>query len=89
MDGQYNKEKKNYRTIWISDLHLGTPGCKAEILLDFLKEISSETIYLVGDIVDGWSLKKNWYWPQSHNDVVQKLLKSKKRYQSYFYSRKS
>ena len=44
MDGQYNKEKKNYRTIWISDLHLGTPGCKAEILLDFLKEISSETI---------------------------------------------
>ena len=58
MDGQCYKNKKNYRTIWISDLHLGTPGCKAEVLLDFLSEVSSETIYLVGDIIDGWRLKK-------------------------------
>lgn len=79
MDGQCYKNKKNYRTIWISDLHLGTPGCKAEVLLDFLSEVSSETIYLVGDIIDGWRLKKNWYWPQSHNDIVQKLLKKARK----------
>ena len=79
MDDHLYKKKKGYRTIWISDLHLGTPGCKAEILLDFLKEIKSENIYLVGDIVDGWRLKKNWYWPQSHNDVVQKLLRKARK----------
>lgn len=63
-----------YRTIWISDLHLGTAGCKATQLLDFLKRHDAQTIYLVGDIVDGWRLRKRWTWPQSHNDVVQKLL---------------
>jgi UDP-2,3-diacylglucosamine pyrophosphatase LpxH len=66
---------RRYRTIWISDVHLGTRGCKAEFLLDFLKWTDAETIYLVGDIVDGWSLKKSWYWPQTHNDVVQKVLR--------------
>ena len=65
----------NYRTIWISDLHLGTRGCKAEFLLDFLRDTEAETIYLVGDIIDGWRLKKSWYWPQAHNDVVQKILR--------------
>jgi UDP-2,3-diacylglucosamine pyrophosphatase LpxH len=64
-----------YRTIWISDVHLGTRGCKAEFLLDFLRHNRAETIYLVGDIIDGWRLKKSWYWPQTHNDVVQKLLR--------------
>ncbi|WP_434547619.1 UDP-2,3-diacylglucosamine diphosphatase [Paracandidimonas soli] len=63
-----------YRAIWISDFHLGTAGCKAEQLLDFLKRHDADTIYLVGDIVDGWRLRKRWTWPQSHNDVVQKLL---------------
>ena len=66
---------RRYRTIWISDVHLGTRGCKAEFLLDFLRHNSAETIYLVGDIIDGWRLKKSWYWPQTHNDVVQKLLR--------------
>src|SRR6266446_7895803 len=56
----------DYRTIWISDLHLGTRGCKAEFLLDFLKYTEAETIYLVGDIIDCWRLKKSWYWPQAH-----------------------
>ena len=65
----------DYRTIWISDLHLGTRGCKAEFLLDFLKYTEAETIYLVGDIIDGWRLKKSWYWPQAHNDVIQKVLR--------------
>lgn len=64
-----------FRTIWISDIHLGTRGCKAEYLIDFLRYHSAETFYLVGDIVDGWRLGKAWYWPQSHNDLVQKLLR--------------
>ena len=68
-------ERPRYRTIFISDLHLGTPGCQAEPLLAFLKACPSDTLYLVGDIVDGWQLRKRWYWPQSHNDVVQKLLR--------------
>ncbi len=67
--------RKRYRCIFISDLHLGTPGCQAAALLDFLKAHPSDYLYLVGDIVDGWQLRRKWYWPQSHNDVVQKLLK--------------
>ena len=65
----------HYRSIWISDIHLGTRGCQAGLLLDFLKHTESEHLYLVGDIVDGWRLKRAWYWPQSHNDVVQKVLR--------------
>jgi UDP-2,3-diacylglucosamine pyrophosphatase LpxH len=64
-----------YRTIFISDIHLGTRGCKADYLLDFIKHTDCETMYLVGDIVDGWRMKRTWYWPQAHNDVVQKLLR--------------
>jgi len=66
---------KQYRAIFLSDLHLGTPGCRAEAVLDFLKHHASDSMYLVGDIVDGWQLRRSWYWPQSHNDVVQKLLR--------------
>ena len=65
----------HWRTLFISDVHLGTRGCQAELLLDFLKHNRADTIYLVGDMVDGWRLKSGWYWPQSHNDVVQKLLR--------------
>jgi UDP-2,3-diacylglucosamine pyrophosphatase LpxH len=64
-----------YRALWISDIHLGTPGCQAEPLLDFLRHTECETLFLVGDIIDGWQLRRSWYWPQSHNDVVQKLLR--------------
>ena len=63
------------RALFLSDIHLGTRGCQAEALLDFLKRYDADTIYLVGDIVDGWRLKSGWYWPQPHNDVVQKLLR--------------
>jgi UDP-2,3-diacylglucosamine pyrophosphatase LpxH len=66
---------RRYRSVFISDLHLGTAGCQAGPLLDFLKAHPSDHLYLVGDIVDGWQLRKRWYWPQSHNDVVQKLLR--------------
>ncbi len=69
----------HYRTIWISDVHLGTRGCQAEMLLDFLRATDSDRLYLVGDIVDGWKLKRSWYWPQSHNDVIQKLLRKARK----------
>jgi UDP-2,3-diacylglucosamine pyrophosphatase LpxH len=68
-----------YRTLWISDIHLGTAGCQADYLLDFLKHNESDTLYLVGDIIDGWQLRKGWYWPQAHNDVVQKLLRKARK----------
>jgi UDP-2,3-diacylglucosamine pyrophosphatase LpxH len=63
------------RTLFLSDVHLGTRGSQAGFLLEFLKRYDVDTIYLVGDIIDGWRLKTGWYWPQAHNDVVQKLLK--------------
>jgi UDP-2,3-diacylglucosamine pyrophosphatase LpxH len=66
---------RRYRTLFISDLHLGTKGCQSHLLLDFLRTVDADTIYLVGDIVDGWRLQSSWYWPQEHNDVVQKLLR--------------
>jgi UDP-2,3-diacylglucosamine pyrophosphatase LpxH len=72
-------KKNRYRTIWISDVHLGTRGCKADYLLDFLKWNESEFLYLVGDIFDGWRLRRSWYWPQSHNDIVQKLLRKARK----------
>jgi UDP-2,3-diacylglucosamine pyrophosphatase LpxH len=68
-----------YRSIWISDIHLGTKGCKAEFLLDFLKHTESDYLYLVGDIIDCWRLRRSWYWAQSHNDVVQKLLRKARK----------
>jgi len=64
-----------WRTLWISDIHLGTSGCKADFLLDFLDHNEADTLYLVGDIIDGWQLRKHWYWPRTHNDVVQKILR--------------
>ena len=68
-----------YRTIWLSDVHLGTSGCQAAFLLDFLKHNESDTLYLVGDIIDGWQLKKSWHWKQAHNDVVQKVLRKARK----------
>lgn len=68
-------EPRRSRALFLSDIHLGTRGCRADLLLDFLKHHEADTIYLVGDIVDGWRLKRGWYWPQAHNDVVQKLLR--------------
>jgi UDP-2,3-diacylglucosamine pyrophosphatase LpxH len=68
-----------YRTIWLSDIHLGSSGSQAPYLLDFLRHNESEYLYLVGDIIDGWQLKKGWYWPQAHNDVVQKILRKARK----------
>lgn len=66
---------RHFRTAWISDLHLGTRGSNAEAVLSFLREHEFETLYVVGDLIDVWSLRRSRYWPQSHNDVVQKLLR--------------
>ena len=73
------RSNTHFRTIFISDLHLGTPGCQAEALLEFLKIYTCDNLYLVGDIVDGWQLKRKWYWPQNHNDVIQKLLRKARK----------
>ncbi len=69
------RPKRRYRAVWISDVHLGTRGCNAALLVDFLRSMECETLYLVGDIVDGWRLKKGWYWPDEHNEVVRRILK--------------
>ena len=71
--------RRRYRAIWISDVHLGTRGCNADLLIDFLDHVDSETLYLVGDIVDGWRLRKRWYWPAKHNDIVWRIMKRAKR----------
>ena len=68
-----------FRAIWISDIHLGTVGCQAGHLLEFLKHTDSRHLYLVGDIIDGWALKRRWYWHQQHNDIVQKILRKAKK----------
>ena len=67
--------RERLRSIFISDLHLGTQGCQARALLSFLRSNPSDNLYLVGDIIDGWQLRRRWYWPQEHNDVVQKILR--------------
>ena len=78
-DADDERPAHRHRAIWISDVHLGTAGCKADFLLDFLKWNESDTLYLVGDIIDGWQLKKGWTWSQSHNDVVQKILRKARK----------
>ena len=73
------KAPNRYRTIWISDIHLGMKACKAPFLLDFLRHNESEVLYLVGDVFDGWALARSWHWAQSHNDVIQKLLRKARK----------
>src|ERR1700744_4366774 len=71
--------ERRFRTLFISDVHLGARGSQADKLLDFLRVHDADTIYLVGDIVDGWALKSGWHWPQSHNDFVQKMLRKARK----------
>ena len=72
--------KNKYRSIFISDLHLGTRDCKSELLCDFLKHNTCNTLYLVGDIIDGWKIQQNkWKWKKSHNDVIRQILKQAKK----------
>ncbi|MBB3910775.1 UDP-2,3-diacylglucosamine diphosphatase [Sphingomonas desiccabilis] len=71
--------RRAYRTVFVSDVHLGTPGSSARALVEFLRCVECETLYLVGDIIDGWQIRKGWYWPASHNDVVRTILKFARR----------
>jgi len=70
---------RRYRAGWISDAHLGTRGCNAAALLDFLRENDFDTLYVVGDLIDIWSLRRGIYWPQQHNDVIQKILRKARK----------
>ncbi len=70
---------QRYRTVFISDLHLGTPGCKADCLLDFLQHVESEYLYLIGDVVDGWRLKKKRFWPERHSQILRALRARSRR----------
>ena len=72
-------EPRQFRTLFISDLHLGSKAAKADFLLDFMRHHEAETIVLVGDIIDGWRLKRSWYWPQPFNDVIQKMLRKARK----------
>ena len=65
----------SFRTIFISDLHLGTRGCRSDFLADFLRRVSCEQMYLVGDIIDGWRLRKSWYWDETHDEVLRLILR--------------
>ncbi|MFN7175762.1 MAG: UDP-2,3-diacylglucosamine diphosphatase [Thermaurantiacus sp.] len=78
-DEDDHRQKIRVRTVFISDTHLGTPGCNAELLHDFLRTIDCQTLYLVGDIIDGWRLKRGWYWPTRHNDIVRRVMKMAKK----------
>lgn len=72
--------EKTYRSIFISDVHLGTKDCKAESLNNFLKHNTCNTLYLIGDIIDGWKIKQNkWRWKQSHTNVIRRILGHAKR----------
>ena len=65
----------SFRTIFISDLHLGTRGCRSDFLADFLRRVSCEQMYLVGDIIDGWRLRRSWYWDETHDEVLRLILR--------------
>ena len=71
--------KRRYRTIFLSDIHLGTRGCRADFLLDFLRRTDCERLYLVGDVVDGWHLRKSWHWTEEFDDVLRHVLIMAKR----------
>ncbi len=65
----------NVRTVFISDLHLGTRGCRSDFLADFLRRVRCEHLFLVGDIIDGWRLRKSWYWDAAHDEVLRLILR--------------
>ncbi len=73
------REPARHKTLFISDTHLGTPGCKAELLADFLRHNEADTLYLVGDIIDGWRIRRSWYWNDAHNHVIQEVLRKARK----------
>jgi UDP-2,3-diacylglucosamine pyrophosphatase LpxH len=70
---------RKVRTVWLSDVHLGTRSSNAEVLLQFLRDYHCENLYVVGDLIDIWQLRRGRYWPQTHNDVIQKILRKARK----------
>src|SRR5262245_58932097 len=70
----------NYRSIWISDVHLGTRHSRVDSLLAFLRETECEQLYVVGDFIDGWQLRRKWYWAEDYNVLIQKLLRKNRKH---------
>ena len=86
MSNKHSPDKiLHFKTIWMSDLHLGTKGCQDQLILEFIKYTRSDKLYLIGDIIDGWALRKKWYWPQAHNDIVQKILRKARHGTKVYY----
>ena len=75
----------NYNSIWISDTHLGTKHAKVDRLLEFLKISESRYIYIVGDFIDGWELRRKWFWNDDHNLLIQKLLRKNRKHTRIIY----
>ena len=75
----------HYKSIFISDIHLGTRGCQADALCAFLKTHTADNLFLVGDILDGWRMRKKWYFPQSHANVIRRILTAAKRGTKVYY----
>lgn len=69
----------HYRSVWLSDIHLGDKGCRAGYLLDFLNSVDCDTLYLLGDVVDLWALKRRFFWPAEHYDVIRAIFKKARR----------
>lgn len=70
---------RKYKSVFVSDVHLGTKMSQAGSFLEFIKLIECEKLYLVGDIIDGWAMHRSFYWPQQHNDVIQKLMRKARK----------
>src|SRR5262245_23387209 len=73
-----------YRAVFISDLHLGSRACKADHLFDFIRHVEADYLYLIGDIIDGWSLRKRWHWPKSHDDILKRLISLRHRCKVFY-----
>lgn len=82
---EHDDEPVAFRSIFISDVHLGTRFSQAEELLEFFKFTQCENLYLVGDIIDGWAIKRKFKWAQSHSDVIQKILRKARKGTKVYY----
>ncbi len=75
----------SFRSVFISDLHLGTRDAQSDQLLEFIRNVECENLYLVGDIIDGWELRRNWRWSQAQSDVLQKILRKARKGTNVYY----
>ncbi|MEO0443603.1 MAG: UDP-2,3-diacylglucosamine diphosphatase [Pseudomonadota bacterium] len=80
-----DKKPQQYRSIWISDVHLGSKDCRADLLTEFLKHHRCDRLYLVGDIIDGWKMKSGIYWKKSYTRVIRRILKMAKQGTPVYY----